>query len=98
MSLKDKIILHLGKYSGYTWDFPYALCQTGIAEELGTVRTNIARVLYNMQSENLLEVEQNHVIGLKRKRLTYMLSEKGREIFKGLYYGTNENDKDDAGE
>jgi len=46
----------------------------------------------------LLEVEQTHVIGLKRKRLTYMLSEKGREIFKGLYYGTNENDKDDAGE
>jgi DNA-binding MarR family transcriptional regulator len=84
LSKVERIILHLGRFSPdyiNKWDCPYAICQQGIADGLGVVRSNLSRSLFELESFGLLESHPKHIVGVARKRKAYFLTVKGRIEF-----------------
>lgn len=82
-SRTEEILEHLINYTShyrYKWDCPFAICQQGIADMLGVVRSNVARYLLDLESEGLIESQVKHILNLPRKRKAYFITSKGREV------------------
>ena len=82
-SRAEQVLEHLNNYTNYyreKWDCPFAICQQGIADMLGVVRSNVARYLLDLEAEGLIESQVKHILNLPRKRKAYFITPKGREV------------------
>jgi DNA-binding PadR family transcriptional regulator len=56
------------------------MTQDGIALHVGVMRSAVARELTKLKPEGLLDEVSKHVVGEKRKRKVYFLSERGTQV------------------
>ncbi len=75
----ERILLHLHSYNKYIdqWEVPYAQTQDGIARHIGVMRSAVAREIGKLRPDGLVEETSKHVLGGKRKRKVYFLTEAG---------------------
>ncbi len=81
---KYRILLHLQSQDN-TRDLeqhrevPYRLCQKGIAEAVELSRGRTSDIITDLVGSDLVNEEVRHVVGLKRRRKVYSLTQKGLE-------------------
>jgi len=61
--------------NAYEW--PYRLCQQGLADRLGTAQAHISRAASGLLDQGLVVARRRRVIGQKRRVTTYDLTSKG---------------------
>ena len=82
-SRAEEILEHLNNCSNYyydKWDCPFNMCQQGLADMLGVVRSNVARYLLDLEAEGYIEVKIKHILAQPRKRKAYFITSSGREL------------------
>ena len=80
ISQNERLLLHLLETDKYRdmAQVPMTLCQEGIAKALGTKVHNVSRALSPLEADGLVTDRLSHVQGARRRRRTYVLTEKGR--------------------
>lgn len=83
---RDKILLHLQKESDIEESgvVPYRICQRGIAEAVDLSRSRTSKIIRKLKEEGLIDEETRRVVGLKRRRKVYSLTNKGLNEAQGL--------------
>jgi len=86
---KNRVLLHL-KALKTSIDFqakkevPYKICQKGIAESVELSRSGVSYIINDLTEEGLIKENTKRVVGLKRRRKVYTLSQKGLEKAKKI--------------
>lgn len=88
----ERILLHLNNYKvkDKSFEVPYAVTQSGIADNLGISRAHVSREIRRLREEkkDIIKEDLRHVKGLNKKRKVYFLSSEGvkkvNEIKKGI--------------
>ncbi|MFO7991862.1 MAG: tetratricopeptide repeat protein [Thermoplasmata archaeon] len=85
-SSQDKILLHLQRYGDQKTNttVPYSLCQRGIGDRVELSRSRVSRYLNQLIGKEFAKETIKHVVGLKRKRKVYFLTDKGFTYANGL--------------
>ena len=79
----QQILEHLNNYTNFyrdKWDCPFEICQQGLADMLGIVRSNVARYLLDLEAGHYVESQVKHILGQPRKRKAYFITPMGREL------------------
>ena len=84
---REDIILFLDKYKEQENKYiryPTDISQAGLAIEFNCVRSNVCKMVHDLEAKGFIKTLQKHVIGRTRKISIYLLTVKGREYAKLL--------------
>lgn len=86
LSAEKRIILHLSKYSNFeeAWEVPIDISQEGISQKLNILQNNVSRAINSLKNEELVYEKLSYIKKGKRRRKTYFLTEKGKELAKNF--------------
>jgi predicted ArsR family transcriptional regulator len=82
LTVACRILLHLSSLSRYQEKFvrPRGMTQQGMAEELGINRALASKELKRLTEDGRVKSELKHVIGTKRQKKTYFLTNLGERL------------------
>ncbi len=86
---RSRILVHLWaqkKSIGYDEhkEVPFSLCQKGISESVDLSRNRTSEIIRDLVEKGLVEESVRRVVGLKRRRKVYSLTEKGMKRAKEI--------------
>ena len=82
-SRAEEILEHLNSFSSFyynKWDCPFDICQQGIADMLGVVRSNVSRYLLDLEAVGYIEAQTKHILYQPRKRKAYFITQAGQAL------------------
>ncbi len=81
LTIEEKILIHLSRFTESEEYFPFEITQQGIAEAVGTTRNYVAVALGRLGSKNknLVCFRTAHVYGYPRKLKVYYLTSAGKK-------------------
>ena len=86
-SRAEELLEHLSRFTSFyydKWDCPFDICQQGIADMLGVVRSNVARYLLDLEAEGYIEAQTKHILYQPRKRKAYFITQEGRDLLANM--------------
>lgn len=83
---RERVLLHLLPLHRYVHDTdaPRSVTQEGIATSVYVGRNNVAKILQDLESEEVVDVTSKHVKGMPSVRRVYFLTQRGFEEAKRL--------------
>ncbi len=87
LTVKERALLHLYIEGTPDWgiEYPQSLTQEGIAKAVGVSRAHISQSMISLEKEKHVKGMKSRVKNCKRKRKTYILTERGRRKVKLLH-------------
>jgi tetratricopeptide (TPR) repeat protein/DNA-binding PadR family transcriptional regulator len=82
LPVEKKILIHLSAYSKFAdaWEVPKEISQEGIGERFSMLLNNVSRAMTSLANDGMVVDKLKHVKGMKRRRKTYFLTEKGLRV------------------
>lgn len=81
LKVRERVLLHLHNriLNEDSWDAPFELSQTGVANAVGVHRRHLPRTMRKLQENSLVNIHLKHVPNIARRVQVYTLTVKGND-------------------